>query len=162
MTKRLIASGNGTVNFINALTSTSGSDLTIVELDLQDKVVLPFAPDIPVGKLLRLAMPSMDAALRVIPGVHLHRSSTYTVTGNVGTLRIFLTTNPLFLLPISVPTLIIAVLVGLSFLGVAVVVGWRIFKEDDLLDAGVPKIALIVVGGLVVFGLLNTVVKRKL
>lgn len=140
MAGRLIAQGTSAEGFRQAVASTSGDGLTIIELDFRHVIPVPDPlPDIPVGEGIRHSLPAIDVSLRAIPGVHLERPSTYTAdeARNVGTVRVFITTNPLPLIPISVAVIL---------LGLGAVIAWRIYKATPAEFAVI--LVIIVLGAL--------------
>ena len=95
MAPQLVAQGTSDVDrFKRIVARQPGEGVTVMELDVPDKFVIPYFFDLPFGSGLDDLLPLIDRAIEEIPGVHLVGSSTYTVRNGLGTFRIQVRTNP--------------------------------------------------------------------
>ena len=152
MARQLVAQGTSDVDrFKEIVARQPGEGVTVMELDVPDKFVIPYFFDLPFGSGLDDLLPLIDRAIEEIPGVHLVGASTYTVRNGLGTFRIQVRTNPLPVLGILVGAAVIGIL------GIFGVVGWRIYRFDlaefanEVGVGGIFKLAL--GGSLFVFAL---------
>lgn len=138
---KLLEQGRDLNAFKEAVSRTSGKGVTVLELDIPDRTVIRFLPDIDNGALVRAALPGLDASISAIPGMHLSAPSSYSVRDGVGTVQIRVYTNPLPFIPIVTAAVVVGVL------GAFGVLSWRIYK------AGAGELFFIILAlGLVAIG----------
>jgi len=131
MAFKLVAQGGNDVeSFKRAVAQTSGDGVTLIELDIRDKVAIRFSPDINVGAIVRRALPVLDRSISAIPGVHLVAPSAYAVIGSVGTIRVKLRTNPLPSVPVVVAGAMLGALGPAGLVLHLLLLKWRIFHEE--------------------------------
>ena len=164
MALQVISSGRDLEGFKRAVANTSGSGVTVLEIDVWDEIGIPILPDIPSGAILKASLPALDLSIRAIPGVHLVTPSTYTVRSGIGTLRVRLRTNPLPLIPFAVGVAISAILIWR-------IRSWRILQDiptevppaggtGAVADQGAAKQFLLIMG-LGLIGLAAFLVVRR-
>ena len=160
MALQLVAQGTSDVDrFKEIVARQPGEGVTVMELDVPDKFVIPYFFDLPFGSGLDDLLPLIDRAIEEIPGVHLVGSSTYTVRNGLGTFRIQVRTNPLPVLGILAGAAVIGIL------GILGVVGWRILRLSPEEFAGaLPELALggaVFVGSLALLGIGALLLMRR-
>lgn len=148
---KLVAAGTNLDALQAAANKVQGSGTIVIDIDT--KVEIPFAPDIPIGWIIKSHLAAFQWTIKRIPGVHLDKDITWTDNGERGRLTIEARSNPL---PILGP-IVLAMLPWLIGIGIVValaIIGWKVFdagKEAVKSVAGDAGIALMLVGIVVVF-----------
>ena len=114
-----------------------------IEIELDTRIEIPFAPDIHLGRLIRLHLSALDLALKAIPGVHLDNPITFTEGVGRGVLRIEVRNNPVLVVLGPVVAALIPWLVGLGIVLTLMLIGWVLLKK---VAGGSSTLALVFLG----------------